>query len=86
MKASSVSIWIVVAPSPIMILLTPACPRVFIMTSVVVHKIDAPGVILVVVPVMVVPVAPVIDPDLDADLRLWRRNGCGRCHKGRGEN
>ena len=59
------SIWMAMTPIPVRILVTPPRFRVLDMIPVVVGKIHSPGLVLVVIPVMVVLVVPIVDPDLN---------------------
>lgn len=59
-------VWVSVAPIPVPGLLPPVRPREFVMIPVVVRKIHSPSMVFAVIPVMVVPVAPIVDSDLYA--------------------
>jgi hypothetical protein len=51
--------------------------------SVVVGQEYSPRVVFAVIPVVVVPVVAVIDPDLDPGIiRCWGGHHCHRCRKG----
>jgi len=80
----SIAVRMRVAPVPVIRLLPLARPLVLMRVPVVFGKIDAPGAVLVVIPVVIVLVVPVVDADLNASLlrhrirhhRKWRRY-CG---------
>ena len=64
-----------VAPVPVLRLLFLVRSGVFVRTSVVLGEVCAPSAIFVVVPIVIILVVFVVDPDLNAGLL---RSGCGQ--------
>jgi hypothetical protein len=63
-----------VTPIPVLRLLSLVRLREFVRIPVVFGKVLAPGVILVVIPIVIILMVPIVDPDLNPCL-LGRRRG-----------